>query len=95
MRWSTVFWPGGRLESLERLGHEIVPLSYDVTDCAKLGLLHKLLRAQDPDSPAPANVAQIQKEFIDAIEDAHVISAIDSDPREHSRRGKPGSPLAH
>jgi hypothetical protein len=66
-----------------------------VTDCAKLGLLHKLLRAQDPDSPAPANVAQIQKEFIDAIEDAHVISAIDSDPREHSRRGKPGSPLAH
>lgn len=58
------------VESLERLGHEILPLSYNVEDYARLGLLHKLLRVQDPDIPAPATVAQIRKELIDAIENA-------------------------
>jgi malonate decarboxylase gamma subunit len=52
---------------LDRLGHEVPPMSYDVRDYAKLGLLHKLLHIQDPDTPAPATVAQIQKELIDAI----------------------------
>ncbi|WP_158791390.1 biotin-independent malonate decarboxylase subunit gamma [Granulicella sp. L60] len=55
---------------LDRLGHEVPPMSYDVRDYAKLGLLHKLLHIQDPDTPAPATVAQIQKELIDAIADA-------------------------
>lgn len=42
---------------LERLGHQILPMSYDIRDYAKLGLLHKLLHAQDPDNPSPATVA--------------------------------------
>src|ERR1700758_5324619 len=36
---------------LERLGHEIIPMSYDVRDFARLGLLYKLLRAVDPLHP--------------------------------------------
>jgi biotin-independent malonate decarboxylase gamma subunit len=36
---------------LERLGHQILPMSYDIRDYAKLGLLHKLLHVQDPDNP--------------------------------------------
>src|SRR5580704_13980747 len=36
---------------LERLGHEIAPMSYDVRDYSRLGLLHKLLHVQNPDTP--------------------------------------------
>ena len=55
---------------LDRLGHEIAPLSYDVRDYARLGLLHKLLHVEDPDKPSQATVAQVQKELIDAVADA-------------------------
>ena len=55
---------------LERLGHEIAPMSYDIRDYAKLGLLHKLLHVENPDSPSPATVALVQWELIAAIADA-------------------------
>jgi biotin-independent malonate decarboxylase gamma subunit len=55
---------------LERLGHQIVPLSYDIRDYAKLGLLHKLLHVEDPDKPTETTVAQVKKELIDAVADA-------------------------
>jgi biotin-independent malonate decarboxylase gamma subunit len=55
---------------LDHLGHEIAPLSYDIRDYAKLGLLHKLLHVQDPDKPSQATVAQVQQELIDAVVDA-------------------------
>ena len=58
------------VEELERLGHEITPMSYDVQDYARLGLLHRLLHVQDPDNPSPTTVAQVQKELIDAVADA-------------------------
>jgi len=56
---------------LERLGHEIVPMSYDIRDFAELGLLHKLLHVENPDNPSPATVAQVRQELIAAIADAH------------------------
>src|ERR1700683_5280961 len=40
----------------ERLGHEILPMSYDIRDYAKLGLLHKLLRIETPDTPSQHTV---------------------------------------
>ncbi len=52
---------------LERLGHEVLPLSYDVRDYAKLGLLYKLLSVDNPDMPAPSSVAQVRLELIEAI----------------------------
>jgi malonate decarboxylase gamma subunit len=55
---------------LDVLGHKIAPLSYDIRDYAKLGLLHKLLHVQDPDNPSRTTVAQVQKELIDAVVDA-------------------------
>jgi malonate decarboxylase gamma subunit len=55
---------------LERLGHEIVPMSYDIRDFAKLGLLHKLLHVENPDSPSPAAIAQVREELIAATADA-------------------------
>jgi biotin-independent malonate decarboxylase gamma subunit len=54
---------------LERLGHKIPPLSYDIKDYARLGLLHKLLHVQDPDKPSQATLAQVQKELIEAVAD--------------------------
>jgi malonate decarboxylase gamma subunit len=54
---------------LERLGHQIVPMSYDIRDYAKLGLLHKLLHVENPDSPSPITVAQIRQELIAAVAD--------------------------
>jgi biotin-independent malonate decarboxylase gamma subunit len=55
---------------LDRLGHEIAPLSYDIRDYAKLGLLHKLLHVEDPDKPSETTVAQVKRELIDAVADA-------------------------
>jgi len=65
---------------LERLGHEIAPMSYDIRDYARLGLLHKLLHVENPDNPSKATLAQVQKELIDAIADARAGS---TDLRNH------------
>jgi biotin-independent malonate decarboxylase gamma subunit len=58
------------VEELDRLGHEILPMSYDIRDYAKLGLLHKLLHVENPDTPSPTTVTQVQQELIAAIADA-------------------------
>jgi malonate decarboxylase gamma subunit len=55
---------------LERLGHEIIPMSYDVRDFAKLGLLHKLLHAEDPLHPTPTEIEQVKQSLVEAIDDA-------------------------
>jgi malonate decarboxylase gamma subunit len=55
---------------LDRLGHQVAPMSYDIHDFARLGLLHELLHVEDADHPSPATVAQVQKSLIDAVADA-------------------------
>lgn len=55
---------------LERLGHQIIPMSYDIRDYAKLGLLHKLLHVEEPDNPSPSTIAQVRQELIAAVVDA-------------------------
>jgi biotin-independent malonate decarboxylase gamma subunit len=55
---------------LEQLGHEIAPMSYDVRDYAKLGLLYKLLHVDDPLHPTAADIEAVRHELIDAIQDA-------------------------
>jgi len=55
---------------LERLGHEILPMSYDIRDYAKLGLLHKLLHVENPDNPAAPTVGQVRDALIEAVADA-------------------------
>jgi malonate decarboxylase gamma subunit len=65
---------------LDRLGHEIAPMSYDIRDYARLGLLHKMLHVEQADKPTQTTVAQVQKELIDAVADAR------SGPRDLSNR---------
>jgi malonate decarboxylase gamma subunit len=55
---------------LEQLGHDIAPMSYDVRDFAKLGLLHKLLHVNDPQHPTAADIEAVRHDLIDAIQDA-------------------------
>ena len=58
------------VKNLEELGKSIPPLSYDIHDFAKLGLLHKLLHVENPDHPAEGEVRKVRDELIAAIEDA-------------------------
>ncbi|MBB6143118.1 biotin-independent malonate decarboxylase gamma subunit [Silvibacterium bohemicum] len=55
---------------LEKLGHEIAPMSYDVRDYAKLGLLFKLLHADDPQHPTSNEVAEVRNSIQQAIADS-------------------------
>jgi malonate decarboxylase gamma subunit len=79
------------VEELDRLGHEILPMSYDIQDYAKLGLLHKLLHVENPDAPSQPTVAQVQQELIAAITDARsgstdLSNRIESEGARESRR---------
>jgi malonate decarboxylase gamma subunit len=58
------------VESLEKLGKTIAPLSYDVGDFAKLGLLHELLRVKDPDHPTDESTRTVRDALLAAIDDA-------------------------
>jgi malonate decarboxylase gamma subunit len=58
------------VESLEKLGRTIPPLSYDIGDYARLGLLHKLLHVENPDHPSEQATQQVRDELLSAIEDA-------------------------
>ncbi len=55
---------------LEKLGKTILPLSYDVKDYARLGLLFRLIEIDHPDSPQDAAVAAVRQHLLDAIDDA-------------------------
>ena len=76
---------------LEELGHEIAPMSYDIRDYAKLGLLYKLLHVDDPQRPTPADIEAVRHDLIDAIQDARrgapdLSSRLQSDAAKQARK---------
>jgi malonate decarboxylase gamma subunit len=58
------------VENLEKLGKTVAPLSYDIRDYAKLGLLHKLLHVEDPEYPTGHAAESVSNALIEAIQDA-------------------------
>ncbi len=58
------------VQELKQLGHEIAPMSYDVRDYAKLGLLYKLLHLDHPSEPTDSEIALVRQAILDAIDDA-------------------------
>ena len=77
---------------LEKLGHEIAPMSYDVRDYAKLGLLFKLLHSDDPQHPTSSEVAEVRKAITEAIADARkgkldLSNRWESDAAKTTRKG--------
>jgi malonate decarboxylase gamma subunit len=55
---------------LEQLGHDIAPMSYDIRDYAKLGLLYKLLHVQNPLQPSVVDIETVTHATVSAIDDA-------------------------
>jgi malonate decarboxylase gamma subunit len=55
---------------LDQLAETVLPLSYDVRDYAKLGLLYKLLHVANPENPIAEDVSLVRGELIAAIQDA-------------------------
>jgi malonate decarboxylase gamma subunit len=58
------------VEELEELAKEIAPMSYDIRDYAKLGLLYKLLHVENPEKPSEQDIRNVQHELVGAITDA-------------------------
>jgi malonate decarboxylase gamma subunit len=58
------------VEELEKLAKKIAPMSYDIRDYAKLGLLYKLLHVENPEKPSAEDIRNVQNELIGAIADA-------------------------
>jgi malonate decarboxylase gamma subunit len=58
------------IADMEKLAETIAPLSYDIREYAKLGLLHKLLHVDYPDTPIPREIQSVQEELIAAVDDA-------------------------
>src|SRR6202789_4130361 len=75
------------VESLEKLGETIAPLSYDIRDYAKLGLLHKLLHVDTPENPSQQEIQNVRDELIAAIEDARN-SPVDLSNRLQSKEAR-------
>src|SRR5580658_4158656 len=76
---------------LEKLGNEIAPMSYDVRDYAKLGLLYKLLHVDDPQHPTTADIEAIRHDLIDAIQDTRrgatdLSNRLESDAAKQTRK---------
>ena len=75
------------VKDLEALASKIAPMSYDIRDFAKLGLLHKLLHPTNPDLPTREDVAMVQAELIAAIEDARA-TPVDLRNRRESKEAE-------
>ena len=58
------------VEELEKLAKKIPPMSYDIRDYAKLGLLYKLLHVENPEKPSQQEIRNVQGELIAAVADA-------------------------
>ena len=58
------------LAQLESLAKTVTPLSYDVRDYAKLGLLYKLLPMSNPETPSADEISLVLNAVIEAIADA-------------------------
>jgi malonate decarboxylase gamma subunit len=58
------------VEELEKLAKKIPPMSYDIRDYAKLGLLHKLLHVENPEKPSQQEIRNVQGALVAAVADA-------------------------
>ena len=57
------------VEELDELGKSIIPMSYDIRQYAKLGLLHELITGIDADAPSVAQIKQVKERVTATIAD--------------------------
>jgi malonate decarboxylase gamma subunit len=57
------------VEELDELGKTVIPMSYDIRQFAKLGLLHELITGIDADAPSEPQIARVKERVAAAIAD--------------------------
>jgi malonate decarboxylase gamma subunit len=57
------------IADLNRLADSLVPMSYNIRDYAKLGLLHRLIGGLNAANPAVSDVQTVRQELLMAIAD--------------------------
>jgi biotin-independent malonate decarboxylase gamma subunit len=57
------------VEVLDELGKTVLPMSYDIRQFARLGLLHELIAEVDADAPSAGQVARVKQRVAAAIAD--------------------------
>ena len=57
------------VEELDELGKTVIPMSYDIRQFAKLGLLHELIAGIDVEAPSSTQIAQVKERLVAAIAD--------------------------
>jgi malonate decarboxylase gamma subunit len=57
------------VEEIDELGKTIIPMSYDIRQYAKLGLLHELITGIDADAPSATQIARVKERVAAAIAD--------------------------
>ncbi len=57
------------VEQLDELGKTVIPMSYDIRQFAKLGLLHELITEVDADAPTAPQIARVRDRIAAAIAD--------------------------
>jgi malonate decarboxylase gamma subunit len=68
------------VEELDEIADLLAPMSYKITDYAKLGILYKLIEGVNAEAPATGHIEQVRLELISAIADAR------SGPKDLSNR---------
>jgi malonate decarboxylase gamma subunit len=58
------------VDQLESLAETVTPLSYDIRDYDKLGLLYKLLHISNPENPSAEEISLVRNAIAEAIADA-------------------------
>jgi malonate decarboxylase gamma subunit len=76
---------------LEELGHEIAPMSYNVKDYAKLGLLFRLIHSDSPLTPSEREIKVLGQALVEARDDARagskdLTSHLNSDEAKKTRK---------
>lgn len=57
------------VETVEALGRTVLPMTWDVRDFARLGLLHELIAGIDADTPSPEHIQHVKTRVAAAIAD--------------------------
>ena len=60
------------VEALDALGKTVIPMSYDIRQFARLGLLHELIAGIDADAPSAEQIAKVKARLAAAIADIRV-----------------------
>jgi biotin-independent malonate decarboxylase gamma subunit len=60
------------VEALDALGKTVIPMSYEIRQFARLGLLHELIAGIDADAPTAAQVERVKERLAAAIAEIRV-----------------------